>query len=146
MKARELQPHLSPNISGIGGNLVAIQASRISTYLHLHSTPGELPEEPRGCYYPWRTFIGPGMCLGLVHILCQELQLLATAGRQHLLDTEVVMLCRVLFLRADLNVQMFLQITSAAAEICASFSLRPVWDTKFYKSGNSNLRLIQAHW
>ncbi|XP_063111561.1 solute carrier family 41 member 2 isoform X3 [Cavia porcellus] len=51
----------TPVINGIGGNLVAIQASRISTYLHLHSTPGELPEEPRGCYYPWRTFIGPGV-------------------------------------------------------------------------------------
>lgn len=46
---------------GIGGNLVAIQASRISTYLHLHSIPGELPDEPKGCYYPFRTFFGPGV-------------------------------------------------------------------------------------
>lgn len=46
----------TPVINGIGGNLVAIQASRISTYLHLHSIPGELPEEPRGCSYPFRTF------------------------------------------------------------------------------------------
>ncbi|KAM6154936.1 solute carrier family 41 member 2 [Erethizon dorsatum] len=51
----------TPVINGIGGNLVAIQASRISTYLHLHSTPGELPEEPKGCYYPFRTFFGPGV-------------------------------------------------------------------------------------
>lgn len=49
-------------ISGIGGNLVAIQASRISTYLHLHSIPGELPEEAKGCYYPCRTYYGTGMC------------------------------------------------------------------------------------
>lgn len=48
------------SVSGIGGNLVAIQASRISTYLHLHSIPGELPDEPKGCYYPFRTFFGPG--------------------------------------------------------------------------------------
>lgn len=48
-------------ISGIGGNLVAIQASRISTYLHLHSIPGELPEEAKGCYYPCRTYYGTGM-------------------------------------------------------------------------------------
>ncbi|XP_064417879.1 solute carrier family 41 member 2 [Latimeria chalumnae] len=48
----------TPVINGIGGNLVAIQASRISTYLHFHSTPGELPEEARGCYYPCRTFFG----------------------------------------------------------------------------------------
>lgn len=47
--------------TGIGGNLVAIQASRISTYLHLHSIPGELPEEAKGCCYPCRTYYGTGM-------------------------------------------------------------------------------------
>ncbi|PKU40716.1 solute carrier family 41 member 2 [Limosa lapponica baueri] len=47
--------------SCIGGNLVAIQASRISTYLHLHSIPGELPEEAKGCYYPCRTYYGTGV-------------------------------------------------------------------------------------
>ncbi|KAM7116860.1 solute carrier family 41 member 2 isoform 2-T10 [Molossus nigricans] len=51
----------TPVINGIGGNLVAIQASRISTYLHLHSIPGELPDERKGCYYPFRTFFGPGI-------------------------------------------------------------------------------------
>lgn len=29
--------------TGVGGNLVAIQASRISTYLHFWSVPGVLP-------------------------------------------------------------------------------------------------------
>ncbi|XP_048357382.1 solute carrier family 41 member 2 isoform X2 [Sphaerodactylus townsendi] len=48
----------TPVINGIGGNLVAIQASRISTYLHLHNVPGELPEEAKGCYYPCRTYYG----------------------------------------------------------------------------------------
>nr|KAF6453840.1 solute carrier family 41 member 2 [Molossus molossus] len=51
----------TPVINGIGGNLVAIQASRISTHLHLHSIPGELPDERKGCYYPFRTFFGPGV-------------------------------------------------------------------------------------
>ncbi|XP_066866116.1 solute carrier family 41 member 2 [Kogia breviceps] len=51
----------TPVINGIGGNLVAIQASRISTYLHLHSIPGELPDEPKGGYCPFRTFFGPGV-------------------------------------------------------------------------------------
>ncbi|XP_029457382.1 solute carrier family 41 member 2 isoform X2 [Rhinatrema bivittatum] len=51
----------TPVINGIGGNLVAIQASRISTHLHLHSIPGELPEEAKGCYYPWRTYYGAGV-------------------------------------------------------------------------------------
>ncbi|XP_036375955.1 solute carrier family 41 member 2 [Megalops cyprinoides] len=50
----------TPVINGIGGNLVAIQASRISTYLHFHSAPGEIPEEAKGCYYPCRTFCGTG--------------------------------------------------------------------------------------
>ncbi|KAG7270678.1 hypothetical protein CRUP_030405 [Coryphaenoides rupestris] len=50
----------TPVINGIGGNLVAIQSSRISTHLHFHSTPGEVPPEARGCYYPCRTFYGSG--------------------------------------------------------------------------------------
>nr|KAF6423815.1 solute carrier family 41 member 3 [Rousettus aegyptiacus] len=33
----------TPIICGVGGNLVAIQTSRISTYLHMWSTPGVLP-------------------------------------------------------------------------------------------------------
>ncbi|XP_037659492.1 solute carrier family 41 member 3 isoform X2 [Choloepus didactylus] len=33
----------TPVICGVGGNLVAIQTSRISTYLHIWSTPGVLP-------------------------------------------------------------------------------------------------------
>lgn len=45
---------------GIGGNLVAIQSSRISTHLHFHCAPGEVPTEARGCYYPCRTFCGTG--------------------------------------------------------------------------------------
>ncbi|XP_053572933.1 solute carrier family 41 member 2 [Bombina bombina] len=51
----------TPVINGIGGNLVAIQASRISTHLHLHSIPGELPEDAKGCFCPCRTFCGTGV-------------------------------------------------------------------------------------
>ncbi|XP_030295230.1 solute carrier family 41 member 2 [Sparus aurata] len=50
----------TPVINGIGGNLVAIQSSRISTHLHFHCAPGEVPTEARGCYYPCRTFCGTG--------------------------------------------------------------------------------------
>nr|XP_015809054.2 solute carrier family 41 member 2 [Nothobranchius furzeri] len=50
----------TPVISGIGGNLVAIQSSRISTHLHFHCVPGEVPDEAKGCYYPCRTFCGTG--------------------------------------------------------------------------------------
>ncbi|NWU66036.1 S41A3 protein, partial [Pterocles burchelli] len=37
----------TPVINGIGGNLVAIQASRISTFLHFWSIPGVLPYKMR---------------------------------------------------------------------------------------------------
>ncbi|XP_060793057.1 solute carrier family 41 member 1 isoform X2 [Neoarius graeffei] len=37
----------TPVINGVGGNLVAIQASRISTYLHFWSVPGVLPHRMR---------------------------------------------------------------------------------------------------
>ncbi|XP_057711107.1 solute carrier family 41 member 2 [Corythoichthys intestinalis] len=50
----------TPVINGIGGNLVAIQSSRISTFLHFHCAPGEVPDEAKGCYYPCRTFFGTG--------------------------------------------------------------------------------------
>ncbi|XP_034721277.1 solute carrier family 41 member 2 [Etheostoma cragini] len=50
----------TPVINGIGGNLVAIQASRFSTHLHFHCAPGEVPDEYKGCYYPCRTFWGSG--------------------------------------------------------------------------------------
>ncbi|XP_041048048.1 solute carrier family 41 member 1 isoform X2 [Carcharodon carcharias] len=52
----------TPVINGVGGNLVAIQASRISTYLHLWSVPGVLPRRmwehwPNPC----TTFIRSGV-------------------------------------------------------------------------------------
>ncbi|CAM4562601.1 hypothetical protein PO909_028685 [Leuciscus waleckii] len=66
----------TPVINGIGGNLVAIQSSRISTYLHIHSTPGEVPEEAKGCYLPCRTFCGSGAN----HRSAQVLLLLVVPG------------------------------------------------------------------
>ncbi|CAK6958753.1 solute carrier family 41 member 3-like [Scomber scombrus] len=44
----------TPVINGVGGNLVAIQASRMSTYLHYWSTPGALPSKI--------SMSGPGPC------------------------------------------------------------------------------------
>uniref|UniRef100_A0A8C9U486 Solute carrier family 41 member n=1 Tax=Scleropages formosus TaxID=113540 RepID=A0A8C9U486_SCLFO len=48
----------TPVINGVGGNLVAIQASRISTYLHIWSIPGVLPYKmqqhwPNPCFIPF---------------------------------------------------------------------------------------------
>ena len=50
----------APVINGIGGNLVAIQSSRIATHLHLHFSPGNVPLQ--SCYNPCHTFCLSGEC------------------------------------------------------------------------------------
>uniref|UniRef100_A0A671LNT2 Solute carrier family 41 member n=1 Tax=Sinocyclocheilus anshuiensis TaxID=1608454 RepID=A0A671LNT2_9TELE len=52
----------TPVINGVGGNLVAVQASRISTYLHMNALPIAEPNPaPRKCPTPWSTFFGSGV-------------------------------------------------------------------------------------
>ncbi|XP_054476339.1 solute carrier family 41 member 2 [Anoplopoma fimbria] len=67
----------APVINGIGGNLVSIQSSRISTNLHLNYSPGEVPEDRKGCYSPCRTFFGSGAN----HRSAQVLLLLVIPGQ-----------------------------------------------------------------
>ncbi|XP_050313848.1 solute carrier family 41 member 1-like [Anthonomus grandis grandis] len=43
-------------INGVGGNLVAVQASRISTELHSRGSPGELPKGMEICISPCAAF------------------------------------------------------------------------------------------
>lgn len=43
-----------PIINGIGGNLVSVQASKISTMLHASSIMGILPPDEKICELPWR--------------------------------------------------------------------------------------------
>lgn len=44
-------------VSGVGGNLVAVQASRISTYLHMNGLPmGDPNPTPRKCPTPCTSF------------------------------------------------------------------------------------------
>ncbi|KAG7244472.1 hypothetical protein INR49_030124 [Caranx melampygus] len=57
----------APVINGIGGNLVSIQSSRISTNLHLNFSPGDVPEDRKSCYNPCQTFFGSADCM--VHCL-----------------------------------------------------------------------------
>lgn len=48
-------------LAGVGGNLVAIQTSRISTHLHLWGTPGVLPLWMKKCWpSPCSTFCSSG--------------------------------------------------------------------------------------
>ncbi|XP_034051889.1 solute carrier family 41 member 3-like isoform X2 [Gymnodraco acuticeps] len=52
----------TPVMNGVGGNLVAIQASRISTYLHFWSIPGVLPYKMRQHWpNPCITFFSSGV-------------------------------------------------------------------------------------
>ncbi|XP_062825870.1 solute carrier family 41 member 3 isoform X1 [Anolis carolinensis] len=52
----------TPVINGVGGNLVAIQASRISTFLHFWSMPGVLPHKMRQHWpNPCTTFFTSGV-------------------------------------------------------------------------------------
>ncbi|KAH0630179.1 hypothetical protein JD844_012886 [Phrynosoma platyrhinos] len=52
----------TPVINGVGGNLVAIQASRISTFLHFWSMPGVLPHKMRQHWpNPCTTFFSSGV-------------------------------------------------------------------------------------
>lgn len=43
-----------PIINGIGGNLVSVQASKISTMLHQSSLPGIIPPHAKIFEMPWR--------------------------------------------------------------------------------------------
>lgn len=50
---------LCVRVSGVGGNLVAVQASRISTYLHMNGLPmGDPNPTPRKCPTPCTSFFG----------------------------------------------------------------------------------------
>uniref|UniRef100_A0A4W4F7J3 Solute carrier family 41 member n=2 Tax=Electrophorus electricus TaxID=8005 RepID=A0A4W4F7J3_ELEEL len=52
----------TPVINGVGGNLVAIQASRLSTYLHYWAVPGILPHRMRQDWpNPCNTFWSSGV-------------------------------------------------------------------------------------
>ena len=53
-------------VSGVGGNLVAIQASRLSTSLHRLAKPGQLPNTAlHGCPNVFSTYCGKGLSVDL---------------------------------------------------------------------------------
>ncbi|RWS30668.1 solute carrier family 41 member 1-like protein [Leptotrombidium deliense] len=50
-----------PVINGFGGNLVAIQSSRIATHLHKTCKKKQLPDDHKNfCILPWKLFFGQG--------------------------------------------------------------------------------------
>lgn len=62
-----------PIINGIGGNLVSVQSSRISTMLHQSSLPGIIPPHTKLCATPWAAlFKGRKYCVDLYHTVRQN--------------------------------------------------------------------------
>lgn len=49
-----------PIINGIGGNLVSVQASKISTMLHQSSIIGIIPPHTKIVEWPWRALFKGG--------------------------------------------------------------------------------------
>ncbi|CAG5958297.1 unnamed protein product [Menidia menidia] len=103
----------APVINGVGGNLVSIQCSRISTNLHLNYSHGEVPEGRKGCFNPCHTFFGSGSN----HRSAQVLLLLVLPGQLIFLHTIYLMkggltlpspLFTVFFLSASLLQVFFL--------------------------------------
>ena len=63
-------------IIGIGGNIAAIQSSRISTWLHQTVPKGKLPKShSKICIVPGANFIGKGIVELLINELLIELKL-----------------------------------------------------------------------
>lgn len=52
-----------PIINGIGGNLVSVQASKISTMLHQSSIIGIIPPHAKIFELPWRALFSSGVCV-----------------------------------------------------------------------------------
>ena len=50
-----------PIINGIGGNLVSVQASKISTMLHQTATMGVLPPHGKIFEWPWKALFKGGL-------------------------------------------------------------------------------------
>ena len=68
----------SPVMNGVGGNLVAVQASRLSTALHQLGKPGQVQEKRKfhGCI---DTFFGSG-----IHLFYKYSRPFASSARQKL--------------------------------------------------------------
>lgn len=63
-----------PIINGIGGNLVSVQSSRISTMFHQTSLPGVIPPHTKRCISPWKAlFKGGKNCLMALNLFIQYL-------------------------------------------------------------------------
>ncbi|XP_049609986.1 solute carrier family 41 member 1 isoform X2 [Syngnathus scovelli] len=98
----------TPVINGVGGNLVAIQASRLSTYLHLWSIPGVLPYKMRQYWpNPYTTFFSSGLNSKSARVLL----MLVMPG-------QLVFLYAVSLLQGD---EVAITLAFAACYLCAAF-------------------------
>ena len=63
-----------PIINGIGGNLVSVQASRISTMLHQSTLIGILPPWTKTWVSPWTALFHGGMFYRIIKTLKNDLK------------------------------------------------------------------------
>lgn len=59
-----------PVINGVGGNLVSIQASRLSTALHQQTELGVLPDEIKVWITPWQAFFSDSKFIFIQIYMC----------------------------------------------------------------------------
>lgn len=59
-----------PVINGVGGNLVSIQASRLSTALHQQTELGVLPDEVKVWITPWQAFFSDSKFIFIYRCMC----------------------------------------------------------------------------
>ena len=58
-----------PIINGLGGNLVAVQASRLSTYMHRLAKLGNIPLAAKSIISPFKVFFGSNINVSTARIL-----------------------------------------------------------------------------
>ncbi|XP_012865775.1 PREDICTED: solute carrier family 41 member 3 [Dipodomys ordii] len=79
----------TPVMCGVGGNLVAIQTSRVSTFLHIWSTPGVLPlQMKKFCPNPCSTFCTSEAALTPVTILLYLAEVMVRLAWHQALDPD----------------------------------------------------------
>ncbi|XP_015794867.1 solute carrier family 41 member 1 [Tetranychus urticae] len=131
-----------PVINGVGGNLAAVQTSRISTYLHRRTVKKQLPDPDNElCTYPGRIFFN----LDSDHTIMARFLLLLSIP-SHLLFIFVIKLVRDHFTMTGtfLTVYMIAAVIQVSILIQVSYTLVHFIWRKGFNPDNSALPFLTA--
>ncbi|XP_053211991.1 solute carrier family 41 member 1-like [Panonychus citri] len=131
-----------PVINGVGGNLAAVQTSRISTYLHRRTVKKQLPDPDNElCTYPGRVFFN----LDSDHAIMARFLLLLSIP-SHLLFIFVIKLVRDHFTMTGtfLTIYMIAAVIQVAILIQVSYTLVHFIWRKGFNPDNSALPFLTA--